>query len=197
MIVCVYGAASNKIDKKYMEKCQSLGKALAQRGHSLVYGAGADGLMGASARGFKAGGGYIHGVIPHFFELNGYEGIFYEADKITRTDTMEERKAIMENECQAFIVVPGGIGTFDEFFQILTLKQLGQHKKAIALYNIDGYYDKLLEALDYSIKHGFVNQECQKLYRSFSQEKELIEYVENYNANDIKWNELKGMQVDR
>ena len=106
MITCIYGASSEQIDDIYKEKCYSLGKKLAEHGHSLIYGAGCSGLMGASARGFKAGGGYVHGVIPTFFKESKIECIFYEADKLTFTETMAQRKQIMEDGCSAFIVTP-------------------------------------------------------------------------------------------
>lgn len=191
MVICVYGAASESIDPVYKEKCFSLCKKLAERGHSLIFGAGSEGLMGAAARGFKAGGGKVHGVIPHFFEENGYEGIYYDADELTFTDTMAERKQTMEDGCNAFIIVPGGIGTFEEFFQVLTLKQLGRHQKAIAVYNIAGYYDGLDKMFDGIVKKGFVNEECKKLYKTVADENEIIEYIENYDVKGLDWDLLK------
>lgn len=191
MKVCIYGSASNEIDKIYKDTTKELGLRLAKRGHSLVFGAGSDGLMGAAARGFKEGNGYVHGFIPKFFEENGYEAIFYEADKITFTETMAQRKAGMENECDAFIVVPGGLGTFEEFFQIYTLKQLGRHKKAIVLFNIAGYYDSMIELLKKSTREGFINEECESLIKITSDIDEAIDYVESYNAGDVDWNSLK------
>ncbi|MBO5714224.1 MAG: TIGR00730 family Rossman fold protein [Clostridia bacterium] len=191
MRVCVYGSASDNIEEKYKQKTFELGKELAERGHSLIFGAGSEGLMGAAARGFKAGGGHVHGVIPKFFEEGGYEAIFYEADEITYTETMAERKAKMEDGCKAFIIVPGGIGTFEEFFQVFTLKQLGRHEKAITLYNIDGYYDHMIEMLKKSMDAGFINKECEKLVKSFDNPKELINYIEKYNPDDVSWELLK------
>ncbi len=191
MRICVYGAASNKIDDIYFSKCEQLGYELAKRGHSLVYGAGAGGLMGATARGFKKAGGDVHGVIPKFFEENGYEAVFYSADKLTRTETMEERKAIMEREAEAFIIVPGGIGTLDEFYQILTLKQLGRFDKAIAVYNINGYYDKTEEVIKHYMKEGFINFECEKLYKILDNLDDVIKYVEKYSGKEIEWDYLK------
>lgn len=191
MKVCVYGSANEKIAENYKQKTFELGKALAERGHSLVFGAGSEGLMGAVARGFKAGGGYVHGVIPKFFEERGYEAIFYQADKLTYTQTMAERKATMEDECQAFVIVPGGIGTFEEFFQVFTLKQLGRHSKAIAIYNIDGYYDNIIEMLKTSVKKGFVNEECLKLIQCFDNIQDLTDYIENYDTAGICYDRLK------
>jgi uncharacterized protein (TIGR00730 family) len=189
--VTVYGAASNRIDDKYIKDGFELGKRLGERGHSMVFGAGSDGLMGAVARGFKSVGAFVHGVIPTFFEENGYEKIFYEADKITYTETMAERKAIMEDNADAFVITPGGIGTYEEFFQIITLKQLGRHQKAIALFNSHGYFDDLKKLLEDAIGMGFVNNECKKLALFFDDMDELIDYIENYNTDDIEWNLLK------
>jgi uncharacterized protein (TIGR00730 family) len=191
MKITVYGAASNRIDEKFEKAGFELGKTLGERGHSLVFGAGSEGLMGAVARGFKAAGAHVHGVIPKFFEENGYENIFYDADVITYTENMAQRKAIMEDECDAFIITPGGIGTFEEFFQVITLKQLGRHKKAIALYNACGYFDELNKMMDVSIEKGFINKECEKLALTFDDMNKMIDYIENYSSDDIEWSMLK------
>ncbi len=191
MVVCIYGASSPRIDKSYIEAVEILGEKLAKRGHSLVYGCGSSGMMGAAARGFKKAGGYIHGVIPQFFEDNGYEAIFYECDKITRTENMADRKEIMENECDAFIITPGGVGTFEEFFQCLTLKQLGRHSKAIAMFNVNGYFDNLRNMLNHSVETKFVSKACNELYEVIDNDEKLIEYLENYKGEVPTWDELK------
>ena len=191
MVICIYGAASDKIKDDYKRACYDLALILAKSGHSLVYGAGSSGMMGASARGFKDGGGKVHGVIPTFFEENGFEKIFYDADRITRTKTMAERKTIMENECDAFIVTPGGMGTMEEFFEALTLKQLGRHKKAIVVYNMFGYYDKLEELILDMIDKGFVNKECLKLFAILKEKQEIVEYLNAYSAGSVTWDLLK------
>ncbi len=191
MRVCIYGASSSKIDDDFKQKCFVLGKKLAERGHSLVFGAGSEGLMGASVEGFKAGGGHVHGVIPHFFRENGYEAIYENCDKITYTETMAERKAIMEDECNAFIIVPGGIGTFEEFFQVLTLKQLGRHEKPIVMFNVNGYYDNLNKFFEECVQKEFISDECKKLYVIFNNDDELIKYLEEFKGEDIEWSILK------
>ncbi len=191
MKICVYGAASSKIDEMYVNDVYNLAKYLGERGHSLVFGAGAQGLMGAAARGFKDAGAKVFGVIPKFFEENGFEGIFYDADELHFTETMAERKQMMEDECDAFVIVPGGIGTFEEFFQVLTLKQLGRHKKAIVVYNSFGYYDELERIMEETIKKGFVNEECRKIYKIVDTAKEVSDYLENYDSADVNWNRLK------
>lgn len=191
MKVTVYGAASNRIDDKYIKDGEKLGKTLGERGHTLVYGAGSEGLMGAVARGFRSAKAFTHGVIPKFFEEGGYEAIDYKLDKITYTETMAERKTIMEDEAEAFIITPGGIGTYEEFFQVITLKQLGRHKKAIVLFNSHGYFNHLHDLMEDAIEQGFIHQECRKLAVFVDTIEEVIEYIENYDTDDINWSMLK------
>ena len=136
MRICVYGAASPIIDPEYIRLVEIMGEKMAKRGHSLVFGGGGNGLMGAAARGVKKGGGHILGVIPKFFDDEKIEAVYSECDELIEPDTMRERKQIMEDNAEAFIIVPGGIGTFEEFFEILTLKQLCRHNKPIAIYNL-------------------------------------------------------------
>ena len=148
MRICLYGAASPTIDKEYIERVEALGREMALRGHSLVFGGGGNGLMGAAARGVKEKGGHILGVIPRFFDEENVEEIFSECDELIMPETMRERKQLMEDNAEAFIIVPGGIGTFEEFFEILTLKQLCRHKKPIGIYNIRGYYNELVLSME-------------------------------------------------
>ena len=154
MNVCLYGASSNQIDEKYLSATEALGEALASAGHRMVYGAGGAGLMGAAARGMTRGGGYIVGVVPEFLKV---DGILYEqCDEMVYTETMRQRKQVMEERSDAFIVTPGGIGTYEEFFEMYTLKQLGRHNKPIIIYNIGGYYDRLLEMLRFTVEERFM-----------------------------------------
>lgn len=170
MNICVFGASSSIIDKSFIEEIESFGRDIARRGHSLVYGAGASGLMGAAARGVKEGGGSVTGVVPDFFrdEDMGVDGrIFKQCDELIITETMRERKHVMEEKGDAFVVVPGGIGTFEEFFEVLTLKQLERHNKAIAILNAEGYYDAMLEMLEKAIEKKFFREACKQLYKVF------------------------------
>lgn len=192
MNICVYGAASDKIDITYVQAVQELGEEIAKRGHGLVFGAGGTGLMGAAARGAYKMGGYIYGVIPSFFLEAGVEPIFDKCSKIKYTKDMRERKAEMENNADAFIVVPGGIGTFEEFFEVLTLKQLGRHNKPIAVYSINGYYDKLEENLDGAVKKNFIPQSCTSLYHISSDLDSIFEYIENQPENNFTVKQLKN-----
>ncbi len=194
MKICIFGAASAHIDKKYIDKVEALAEKMARRGHSLVFGAGGSGLMGAAARGTKRGGGYIHGVIPNFFREERLESIYDQCDELTYTETMAERKTTMEDDCDAFIIVPGGIGTLEEFFEVITLKQLGRHHKAIAFYNIDGYYDTLESFMHEMSQKKFMAEACHEMYAIFTDADELFEYLENYVATDVSARELKNTE---
>ncbi len=191
MRICVFGAASPTIDEKYIKATEEMGKRLAQRGHDMVFGGGGNGLMGAAARGFKAGGAHIIGVIPEFFENENVEKIFEGCDQLIQPQTMRERKQIMEDHADAFIVVPGGIGTYEEFFEILTLKQLCRHKKPIALYSLYGYYDELNAVIHCAMEKEFIKENCKQLYCISEDLAEIIHYTEtsdgeNYTLKDFK-----------
>ncbi len=191
MKICVFGAASDKIDEVYIKAVEELAEKLAKRGHSLVFGAGGTGLMGAAARGFKRGGGYIHGVIPHFFHEENIEALYDKCDKITYTENMSERKRTMEDDADAFIITPGGVGTFEEFFEVLTLKQLGRHKKAIAVYNIENYYGEMEKFMNVALERKFITFNCSKMYKLFNFPADIIEYIENYKPEYDSWRKLK------
>lgn len=191
MKICLFGAASSRIDEIYINEVERLGKTLAERGHSLVFGAGGTGVMGAAARGIKSVGGEVVGVIPYFFRDEAVELIYEECDDIIYTESMHERKKVMEDRAEAFIITPGGIGTFEEFFEVLTLKQLGRHDKPIAIYNINGYFDGLMNMLDVSISERFLNKECRSLYRFSSDPDELFDYIESEERTEYNLLQLK------
>ncbi len=177
MNICVYGASSNEIDGAYLQAGEALGYAMAKRGHGLVFGGGNKGLMGAAARGAAKGGGRIIGVAPRFFDKEGV--LYLQCTEFIFTDTMRERKAIMEERSQAFVMTPGGIGTFEEFFEILTLRQLGRHNKTIAVLNTNNYYGPLHQMLEQAIDQGFLRPECRSIYAFFEEPEALLDYLEN------------------
>ena len=191
MRICLYGAASPTIDKEYIERVEALGREMALRGHSLVFGGGGNGLMGAAARGVKEKGGHILGVIPKFFDEEDVEEIFSACDELIMPDTMRERKQLMEDNAEAFIIVPGGIGTFEEFFEILTLKQLCRHKKPIGIYNIRGYYNELVLAMETAMQKGFIRENCAELYYLTDDPAELLSYIETPVVETHSVKELK------
>lgn len=191
MRICVFGASSTHIDDLYIKTVEELGEKLAKRGHSLVFGSGGTGLMGAAARGAKRGGAHICGVVPHFFKEENIEILFEECDETVLTETMRERKAVMEEKAEAFIVAPGGVGTFEEFFEILTLKNLGVHSKAIVLLNTNGYYDELDKFMRDGAEKRFVTEKCIRRYKLVATPDEALDYVENYVPTDTEPDRVK------
>ncbi len=183
MNICVYGASSNLIDKSFKDASKKLGYEIAKRGHTLIFGAGAEGVMGASAKGAAEAGGKIVGIAPAFFNVDGM--IFEGCTELIRPETMRDRKKMLEDKSDAFIMAPGGIGTFDEFFEILTLKQLSRHTKAIAIYNVNNYFGDLLNLMKRAIEDEFVKEECLELYEVFEDSSELLDYLESYKAVDL------------
>jgi len=190
MRICVYGASSDLIDKSYITAVEELGEKMVERGHGLVFGAGAHGLMGAAARGVTRKGGEMIGVTPTFFDVEGV--IYQECTQLVFTETMRERKYHLENYSDAFIIVPGGIGTFDEFFEILTLKQLNQHQKAIVVLNINGYYDEMKQLLETTIEKGFLHPECRELLFYADTADEALDYIENYQGKEVDIIKIKN-----
>ncbi len=177
MNICLYGASSSAIAKAYVNPTEELGAKIAERGHTLIYGGGAAGLMGAAARGAYSRGGEIIGVVPSFLNVDGI--LFDNCTELIFTETMRERKALMEQKSDAFIMTPGGVGTFDEFFEILTLKQLGRHSKPIAVFNINGYFDSLIAQLENAVHKQFMNPEIFELFISTERADRLLDYLEN------------------
>ena len=192
MKICIFGAASNEIDKEYIRLVEEFGELLAKRGHSLVFGAGANGLMGAAARGVTKGGGDIWGIIPKFFLNESIEEIYPHCTELIYTETMAQRKTKMEELADAFIIVPGGIGTFEEMFEVLTLKQLNRHEKAIAIYDIDGYYSDLDKMLDKGFRGRFIRQDCRMLYHSSQNPNDILDYLESYKPLGLDVHALKN-----
>ncbi|WP_316608851.1 TIGR00730 family Rossman fold protein [uncultured Ruminococcus sp.] len=191
MKICVYGAASNAIGKTFLDAGHELGEKLAKRGHSLVFGGGSSGMMGAVARGTHDGGGHITGIAPSFFNV---DGILYPlCDEIIYTDTMRRRKQKMEEMSDGFIVSPGGIGTFEEFFEILTLKQLGRLSKPIAILNTDGYYDSLLEMLRHTAETNFMSEKNFALFFVSDDIDKVIDYIENPTEIGFDVKELRRL----
>ncbi len=179
MKICVFGASSNDIEKVYFTETEALGRKMAERGHTLVFGGGARGLMGAVARGVGAADGESIGIAPSFFDVGDI--LYKDGTELIYTETMAERKKLMEDMSDAFIAVPGGVGTYEEFFEVLTLKQLQQHNKPLALFNINNYYGKFEELLVHTVDCGFMKEECKNVYRIFDSADELLDYIENYD----------------
>ncbi len=179
MRICVYGAASDEIDRSYLEAGEKLGREMSRRSHSLVFGGGAKGMMGAVARGMSENNGYLKGIVPHFFNVDG--ALYEKCNEMIKTQTMRERKKLMEESSDAFIVTPGGIGTFEEFFEILTLRSLDRHKKPIAILNTNGYYDDLLSFLKNGVEQNFLREGNLELFYVSDDITALLDFLENYS----------------
>ena len=180
MNICIFGSASTSIDQKYISAGEALGEALARNGHTLVYGGGTHGMMGAAARGFQKGGGYIIGIVPSFFRDGRFEELFVDNNETVYTEDIPERLRLMEQRSDAFLVLPGGAGTYEEFFKVLVSKSLDRHKKPLAIYNIDGYFDPLLQLLQSSVKKHFISEGSMLNFRVFSEES--LPQLESYFA---------------
>ena len=179
MNICVYGASSAFLEEIYYKKTEELGREIGRRGHGLVFGGGATGMMGAAARGADAEKGYILGIAPHFFDK---PGVLYEnCSEFIFTETMRERKQLLEDRSDATIVTPGGIGTYEEFFEILTLKSLGRIDHPIVLYNINGYYDRMKELLEYTAEQRFMESVNLGLCCFMKDPAEILDYIEHYH----------------
>lgn len=176
MELCVFGAASDAVPEVYIKQTEALGEAMARRGHALIFGGGATGMMGAAARGVHRGRGRIIGVAPGFFDHPGV--LTPLCDELIFTETMDERKTLMESRADGFIAAPGGIGTLDEFFEVLTLRSLGQLAKPLALYNITGYYDELLAFLRTMEAQTFISRELWSCLGVFTDPDALLDYME-------------------
>ncbi len=176
MKICVYGSSSPELDQVFYDEAFRLGREMAERGHSLIFGGGENGLMGACVRGLESAGGKSLGVAPRFFDRPGI--LHQECDEFIFTDDMSERKNIMEREADAFIAVPGGLGTFEELLQALTLKQLSQMDKPVAILNTDGYYDALSALIDQAIERRFAGVTVNEIFGIFVDTGELLDYLE-------------------
>ena len=154
MNITLYGASSDRMDAKYKQAVFSLGEIIAENGHTLVYGAGMRGLMAAAADGARSRGGKLIGVTTEF--MHEIEPPSDMCDELIYAKTMSERKDVMESLSDAFVIVPGGIGTFDEFFQVLTLRLLKRHDKPVILFDPYGFWDGLLGEMHKMCDSGFI-----------------------------------------
>ena len=185
MKIAVFCGSSSGNDIAYTDATKKLGKFLAQKNIDLVYGGGNVGLMGTIADAVMENGGKVYGVIPE--KLEKKELSHTNITELTVVSNMHERKAMMENMADAFIVLPGGAGTLEEIFEVWTWAQLGFHHKPCAFLNVNGYYDKLFELIESMCEAKFLKQEyLDMLIKTDNQEKLLQEILEYVPPKD-KW----------
>jgi uncharacterized protein (TIGR00730 family) len=153
--LCVYCGSRTGTGAEFAEAAASVGTWIGKHGGQLVYGGGNNGLMGVMANAALAAGGRVVGVIPH--ALVEKEWAKLDCTELHVVDNMHERKRMMAERADAFLALPGGIGTFEEFFEVWTWRQLGYHDKPVGLLNLGGYYDALLAFLRSSVDHGFMS----------------------------------------
>ena len=159
--VCVFCGSAPGQNILYAEAARNLGQELVRRGCGLVYGGGRIGLMGEVSQSVIAAGGHVVGVIPQ--SLASKEIAYEGATELHIVDTMHQRKALMADRADAFLALPGGYGTFEELFEILTWAQLGIHRKPIGLLNVNGFYSPLLACLDHVMWEGLLKPKHREL----------------------------------
>lgn len=191
MRLCVFCGSSAGNQPYYLEAAQQLGTTLANAGITLVYGGAQVGLMGAVADAALAAGGQVIGVIPqHLVERElAHTGL----TELRQVSSMHERKAMMADLSDGFIALPGGVGTFEELFEVWTWAQLGHHQKPCALFNAGGYYDKLIDFLDHAMNEGFMKQAYREMLIVAPDVESLMAKVKAYEPPKVaKWMEDKS-----
>jgi uncharacterized protein (TIGR00730 family) len=184
--VCVYCGSSNGARQSYIEAARALGISLVRRGLGLVYGGSNVGLMGAISDTVLAQGGEVIGIIPE--PLVAKEVAHRGLSDLRIVGSMHERKALMAELSDAFIALPGGFGTLEEFCEIVTWVQLGLHRKPCGLLNVEGYYDGLLSFLNHTVAEGFVKPEYRSVVLADSEADVLLEKILRYAAPPLhKW----------
>jgi uncharacterized protein (TIGR00730 family) len=189
--ICVYAGSNPGELPAYREAAAALGATLAGRGIGLVFGGGRTGLMGAVADGCRAAGGHVTGIIPGFLEQK--EIAHHEIDDLRVVGSMHERKTLMAELSDGFIALPGGIGTFEELFEIWTWSQLGQHRKPCGLLNVAGFYDRLVAFLDGVVAEGFLKEDHRRTLLTDTDADRLLDAFAAYEppAGGGKWLELE------
>ena len=160
--ICVFCGSSYGRDPRFRDAARDVGAGIAKAGWSLVFGGGGNGLMGDVAKAAQEGGALVQGIIPAF--LQALEPPISEEEKLIVTPHIQERKALMLGMADAFLVLPGGLGTFDEFFEVCTEAQLGVHRKPIVVVNVDGYFNALDSMLRAIVERGFAKEMIFDLY---------------------------------
>lgn len=186
--LCIYCGSRPGTSPEFAAVARQIGAWIGANGGQLVYGGGHNGLMGAVADATLAAGGRVVGVIPK--ALIDKEWAHQGCTELHIVDTMHERKRIMAEHADAFLALPGGIGTLEEFFEVWTWRQLGYHNKPVGLLNQSGYYDHLLAFLAASVKNGFMNNDLMALVRTGSDPitliKELLDAAPNVTVTALE-----------
>ncbi len=171
--VCVYCGSRNGVSPAYAEVARTVGHWIGKHQGQLVYGGGNNGLMGLVAQATSQAGGRVVGIIPK--ALQSHENTRTACDEVHVVDTMHERKRMMAERADVFLALPGGIGTFEEFFEVWTWRQLGYHDKPVGLLNTEGYYDGLMAFAQHSVTQGFLSDWQLNLIKCHDQPETLLQ----------------------
>ncbi|TAL35510.1 MAG: TIGR00730 family Rossman fold protein [Spirochaetes bacterium] len=185
--VCVYCSSSDRAPQAHFDEARLLGRAIAGRGWTLVFGGADVGVMGALARAVSEAGGRVTGVVPAAIEKKGLA--YAQADELVVTPDLRSRKERMESLADAFIALPGGFGTLEETLEIITLKQLGLHAKPIALVNTLGFYDGLMGLFERIYDEHFAKRSFSALFACTAGAEEALAYIDAYRPVPVesKW----------
>ncbi len=185
--ICVFCGSSPGVDDIYTQQAEALGAEIARRGYGLVYGGGNLGLMGAVSRAAFAGGATVFGIIPGPLAAKEIAG--ETIGNLEVVETMHQRKARMAELSDAFVTMPGGIGTLEELFETISWIQLGIHSKPMGLLNVDGFFDHLLQMLQYQIAQGFIADRYRSLLVVSDDPAELIDGLLRHEtpASSVQW----------
>ncbi len=188
--ICIFTGSNIGADEIYTIKIREFGKQLALNGYRLVYGGSKIGLMGEIANSVMKHGGEVIGIMPR--NLFKGEMVHREITQLIEVDGMHARKAKMSEISDGFIALPGGLGTFEELFEVLSWAQIGIHQKPIGLYNVKGYFEPLMQLINHSIQEGFANASNLQLMSCSADPLELISMMEKYVPPVIgnKWQQL-------
>jgi uncharacterized protein (TIGR00730 family) len=185
--ITTYCSSSEAVDERYTDAARRYGGAIGSAGHELVYGGTSVGLMGTVAAATRAAGGRVTGVLPQLMVDRGIGDP--DSDELVITESMGDRKREMIARADAFVALPGGFGTLEELLEVLTLKQLGYHRKPIVLHQVEGFWDGLLAFFEELYAGAFARPEYRRLYHVTDDVDELLEFVARPPESDLptKW----------
>jgi uncharacterized protein (TIGR00730 family) len=185
--ICVFCSSSDSVDQIFCDVADDLGRKMGEQNIDLVYGGASIGLMGSVARGVHATGGKVVGVLPQFMKTKEIE--YVKADELIVTRDMRERKAVMDERSDAFIVLPGGIGTLEELMEILSMKQLQINPKPLVVLNTQQFYDKWLALIQDMVARKFAKASIEKLFFLADDPHSALDYILRYERpfKDSKW----------
>jgi len=192
--ICVYCSSSDRLDDKYYGEAARFGRQLVTHGWGLVYGGGNRGAMGVLGRAVKEAGGYVVGIIPEF--MKSRELAFAGADELITVGTMRERKQLMEERADGFVTLPGGIGTLEEFVEVMTLRYLNLVHKPMILVNQDGFYDDLLRFFERMTRERFKSPGLHDLFTVAGTIDEVWQHLQNPKpfTADALWRKPEASQ---